>query len=323
METIRNYRFLLTLTDVVLLVVAAFFASQVASVLLLPYAELSRTEVVSNGEKVVGVFPGTSPGSPGSTSSSNSIDVGDISVILERNLFGSRIDGTPPTPADISDEELEKLPESTLPLKLLGTVVQLQGRRSFAVIQNTGTRRQQLYFAGEEIQEGVVLASVSRNRVVLVRNGQEEILEKDKDAAPSPPARRAATRSGRARPTPTSKNAASDIAVRKVGDNNYVMDRREVQGVLQDFNKLLTQIRVVPHFANGKPDGFKVFNIRPGSFFAQLGMVNGDIIKRVNGLDITGPEQALQMFTQLRDESRVTVDLERFRKNLTLQYDIR
>jgi len=113
------------------------------------------------------------------------------------------------------------------------------------------------------------------------------------------------------------------IAVRKVGENSFVMDRREVEGVLQDFNKLLTQIRVVPHFADGNPDGFKIFNIRPGSLFASLGMVNGDIIKRVNGLDITGPEQALQMFQQLRDESQVTVDLERFRKNLTLNYEIR
>jgi len=248
--------------------------------------------------------------------------VDNASVILKRNLFGSRIDGASQTPVNISDEELDELPESTLPLKLRGTVVQITGIRSFAVIQNTGTRQQQLYFAGEEVQEGVVLASVSRNRVVLLRNGQEEVLEKDEDSTPSPTVRPSGVRSGRPRPT-TSKNAASNIDVRKVGDNHYVMDRRKVEGVLQDFNKLLTQIRVVPHFADGKPDGFKIFNIRPGSLFAQLGMVNGDIIKRVNGLDITGPEQALQMFTQLRDESRVTVDLERFRKNLTLQYDIR
>jgi general secretion pathway protein C len=314
LETIRNYKFLLTLADVVLLVVAAFFASQVASIILLPATELSQYKITSSGP--VGASVDTAP-------SPDSIDAGDTSVILKRNFFGSRIDGSSRSPVDISDEEIDELPESTLPLKLLGTVVELQGRRSHAVIQNTGTRQQQRYFAGDEIQEGVVLSSVSRNRVVLLRNGQEEVLEKDKDATPSPPAKRAITRSGRGRPTPASKNGTADIAVRKVGDNSYVMDRREVEGVLQDFNKLLTQIRVVPHFADGKPDGFKIFNIRPGSLFAQLGMVNGDIIKRVNGLDITGPEQALQMFTQLRDESQVTVDLERFRKNLTLQYDIR
>ena len=218
---------------------------------------------------------------------------------------------------------MEGLPESTLPIKLLGTVVQVNGKRSFAIIQDTGTREQKIHFVGDEIREGTVITSVTRNRVVLLRNGLEEILEKDEEPSESP----AAVRS-RARPTRTAKarttaKGQEAVTVRKVGDNNFVMDRREVEGVLQDFNKMLTQIRVVPHFADGKPDGFKIFNIRPGSLFASLGMVNGDIIKRVNGLDITGPEQALQMFQQLRDESQVTVDLERFRKNLTLQYEIR
>ncbi|MDF1535509.1 MAG: type II secretion system protein GspC [bacterium] len=308
MEPIRNYRFLFTFADVALLVLAALFASRVVSAILVSPSEPARPAAVSGVQDAAGarIAPPT-----------------DTGAILGKNLFGSRIDGSSRSPVDISDDDLEKLPESTLPLKLLGTVVQVEGKRSFAVIQDTGTRQQQLYFAGEEIQEGVELASVSRNRVVLVRNGQEEILERAEDGVPSPPARQAAARSRRQRPSPAGDTASGDISVRKMGDNSYVMDRREVEGVLQDFNKLLTQIRVVPHFADGKPDGFKVFNIRPGSLFAQLGMVNGDIIKRVNGLDITGPEQALQMFTQLRDESSVAVDLERFRKNITLQYDIR
>jgi type II secretion system protein C len=308
LETLRNYRFLFTLADVALIAVAALFASRIVSAVLVPPGEPVQPAIELSVQEGTGVRAGP---------------VADTEVILEKNLFGSRIDRSSHSSLDRSDEDLELLPESTLPLKLLGTVVQVRGRRSFAIIQDTGTRQQQLYFAGEEVQEGVLLSSVSRNRVVLIRNGQEEILEKAEDAAPSPPARRMAARSGRARPSAAKGTAGGDLNIRKVGDNNYVMDRREVDGFLQDFNKLLTQIRVVPHFADGKPDGFKVFNIRPGSLFAQLGMVNGDIIKRVNSLDITGPEQALQMFTQLRDESRVTVDLERFRKNITLQYDIR
>lgn len=227
-----------------------------------------------------------------------------------------------PAAAEKSEEDLESLPESTLPLKLLGTVVQVSGKRSFAIIQDTSTREQQIHFVDDEIQEGTTITSVTRNRVVLLRNGREEILEKDEDQSQTSRPRE------RSRPASTARSkiagkSSEGIAVRKVGDNSFVMDRREVEGVLQDFNKLLTKIRVVPHFSDGNPDGFKVFNIRPGSLFASLGMVNGDIIKRVNGLDITGPEQALQMFQQLRDENQVTVDLERFRKNLTLQYEIR
>ncbi|UCG38907.1 MAG: hypothetical protein JSV00_01340, partial [bacterium] len=246
----------------------------------------------------------------------------DFRVILDRNIFDVRVGSAPPAVPDRSAEDLDNLPETTLPLELIGTVVQVSGKGSFAIIQDTVTREQQIHFVGGEVREGVTVLSVARNRVVLLRQGREEVLEKA-DEAGSPEPARSRSRLPRPAAAPTPGAGSEAIAVRKVGDSSFILDKREVEGVLQDFNQLLTQIRVVPHFADGKPDGFKVFNIRPGSLFAQLGMVNGDIIKRVNGLDITGPEQALQMFQQLRDESQVTVDLERFRKNLTLNYEIR
>jgi len=307
MDQTRTYRYLFTLADLVLLAVAGFVASKVLLAVLMPS---TPPPVSAPGEvRTPGIV-------------SRGVQDPEAAVILQRNLFGSKLLDASPA-ADKTEADLESLPESTLPLKLLGTVVQVSGKRSFAIIQDTGTREQQIHFVGDEIREGTTITAVTRNRVVLLRNGREEILEKDEDQSAAPPAVRS-----RARPTRTTRARAAvkgqePVTVRKVGDNNFVMDRREVEGVLQDFNKLLTQIRVVPHFADGKPDGFKIFNIRPGSLFASLGMVNGDIIKRVNGLDITGPEQALQMFQQLRDESQVTVDLERFRKNLTLQYEIR
>ena len=308
MDETRTYSYLFTLTDLLLLIAGGFMVSKVILATLAPPLApppITRTEI--------------------KTSDSANVQVQDAAaaVILRRNLFGSKILSSSTAVTEKSEADLESLPESTLPLKLLGTVVQSSGKRSFAIIQDTGTREQQIHFVGEEIREGTTITSVARNKVVLLRNGLEEILEKDEDASTSSsPARSRVRPSSTARARNTGKESEA-VTVRKVGDNNFVMDRREVEGVLQDFNKLLTQIRVVPHFADGKPDGFKVFNIRPGSLFASLGMVNGDIIKRVNGLDITGPEQALQMFQQLRDESQVTVDLERFRKNLTLQYEIR
>jgi general secretion pathway protein C len=308
MDQARTYKYLFTLTDLVLLAVAGSLASQVILSALAPPAGLPRSSPVT----VTRV-----------QAEARETGVPNGEVILRRNLFGSKVLAVSPAETEKTEADLESLPESTLPLKLLGTVVRSNGKRSFAIIQDTGTREQQLYFVDDEIREGTTVTSVARNRVVLLRNGQEEILETEEDQSLSTApdtARKRPSRSVRAR---TSDEDSDAVAVRRIDDNNFVMDRREVEGVLQDFNKLLTQIRVVPHFADGKPDGFKVFNIRPGSLFASLGMVNGDIIKRVNGLDITGPEQALQMFQQLRDESQVTVDLERFRKNLTLNYEIR
>jgi general secretion pathway protein C len=308
MDQTRTYRYLFMLADLVLLAVAGFVASKIILATLAPPA----------------APPPSTLGEVMTTSAvTREIQDPDAAVILKRNLFGSKVLDTSPGAAEKSEADLQSLPESTLPLKLLGTVVQVSGKKSFAIIQDTGTREQQIHFVGDEVREGTTITSVTRNRIVLLRNGREEILEKDEDQSAAPPAVRARARTTRTARARTAAPGQGPVTVRKVGDNNFVMDRREVEGVLQDFNKLLTQIRVVPHFADGKPDGFKIFNIRPGSLFASLGMVNGDIIKRVNGLDITGPEQALQMFQQLRDESQVTVDLERFRKNLTLQYEIR
>jgi general secretion pathway protein C len=307
MDQARTYRYLFIFADLTLLAVAGFVASKIVLATLAPLA--APPPSIQKEVRTTGTV-------------NREAQDQDTAVILQRNLFGSKVLDVSAA-AERSGADLESLPESTLPLKLRGTVVQVGGKRSFAIIQDTGTRQQQIYFVGDEIREGTILTSVTRNRVVLLRNGREEILEKDEDqnsGSPTVRSRARPTRTARAR---TSAPKQEPVTVRKVGDNNFVMDRREVEGVLQDFNKLLTQIRVVPHFADGKPDGFKIFNIRPGSLFASLGMVNGDIIKRVNGLDITGPEQALQMFQQLRDESQVTVDLERFRKKLTLQYEIR
>jgi general secretion pathway protein C len=308
MVEISTYRRFFILVDLGLLVAAAFLVSRIVLSLAVPPVETPKS--IPDGEAK----------QQAASDRESAVDTG---IILERNLFGSRVTGAPPAAKVRTQEDIEDLPESPLPLELLGTVVQTRGDGSFAIILDKNTRQQQIYLVGDEVSGEATIDSVTRNRVVLLRKGREEILEKADVKASKQSASRSRPRSERVSKPVEAVRGDSSITVRKVGENSYVMDRREVEGVLEDFNQLLTKVRVVPHFSEGKPDGFKVFNIRPGSFFAQLGMVNGDIVKRVNGLDITGPEQALQMFSQLRDESQVTVDLERFRKKLTLQYEIR
>lgn len=305
MEFIRTSKWLLTLADLLLLAAGGhILANLILGSALRPDMGLvpGPTETVQDRQ--------AGSGRPG--------DLPDTQIIIDRNLFGSRIDRAA-SASSKEDAETIDLPETTLPLQLLGTVADVREKGSFAIIQDTTTREQQIYYPGDTVSDGVTLVSVARNRVVLLRNGIEEVLEKSTERVGGPTRRRPTPTARTARTTP----AAGDITVRKVADNSYVMDRREVEGVLQDFNKLLTQIRIVPHFSNGQPDGFKVFNIRPNSLFMKLGMVNGDIIKRVNSLEITGPEQALQVFGQLKEESNITIDIERFRKNLTLQYEVR
>ena len=85
----------------------------------------------------------------------------------------------------------------------------------------------------------------------------------------------------------------------------------------------MTQIRVVPNFTDGQADGFKVFAIRPGSLFAKIGLQNGDVLKRVNGIELQGPEQAFEAYQRLKDENSVQIDLSRRQDNKTFSYEIR
>jgi general secretion pathway protein C len=103
-----------------------------------------------------------------------------------------------------------------------------------------------------------------------------------------------------------------------------VVDRREVEQATANLSQLITQIRVVPNMGpENQADGFKVFSIRPASLFARIGLRNGDVLKEVNGIPLTGVDQAYQALTGLQGESSIQVNLIRQNEPITLSYEIR
>lgn len=87
--------------------------------------------------------------------------------------------------------------------------------------------------------------------------------------------------------------------------------------------ELATAARFVPAVLDGRPNGFHVHHIRPDSVLAKMGMQDGDLLKRVNGMEISTPDQALAAYTQLKDAAHLTVQLERRSAELTLEYRLR
>ncbi|RYZ44088.1 MAG: hypothetical protein EOO71_01045 [Myxococcaceae bacterium] len=68
---------------------------------------------------------------------------------------------------------------------------------------------------------------------------------------------------------------------------------------------------MVPAFKDGRPVGFKLFAIKDGSFYSRLGLRNGDVLQRINGLDLDSPDKALEAFTSMREARRIELQLER------------
>ena len=89
------------------------------------------------------------------------------------------------------------------------------------------------------------------------------------------------------------------------------------------MSSLATEARIVPYFENGESKGFKLYSIKPNSLIAKVGIMNGDIIRKVNGYDINSPEKALQVYSLLKSENRISIDITRNGRPKTFEYEIK
>ena len=80
--------------------------------------------------------------------------------------------------------------------------------------------------------------------------------------------------------------------------------------------------RIVPVLRDSRPHGFKVYAFRPNSLYARLGLQNGDLVERINGVDLTTPDRTLEIYARLREARRIRVDLERRGVPMHMVYEI-
>jgi len=102
-----------------------------------------------------------------------------------------------------------------------------------------------------------------------------------------------------------------------------VVRRALVDRMLADNEELANAARIVPSVVDGKPAGFKVYAVRPGSWLDRLGLRNGDTLESVNGYELATAEQALLAYMSLRNETRFAVRIVRRGLPQTLSFEIR
>ncbi len=197
-------------------------------------------------------------------------------------------------------------------LRLRG--VGLFGGEARAAIEDVVAHRQDLYGVGDEIG-GARLAAITWDHVTLARDGVEETLEVEPAGADP--------RGEEAPQAETQVAAAPTPSIRRTGANAYVVDRRELGGTVDNMSGLLTQLRAVAEVEDGRPVGFRLFQIRDDSLFRRLGLENGDVVQRVNGTAIGDPAALLGFLQRLRTEPRVALDIVRGGTPRTLVYDLR
>ena len=70
-------------------------------------------------------------------------------------------------------------------------------------------------------------------------------------------------------------------------------------------------VRLIPIRKDGAIAGIKLDRVRAGGMFDLSGLRSGDVVRSINGLELTSPERALEIYTALRDATHFDVVLER------------
>ena len=238
-----------------------------------------------------------------------------LNVITKRNIFNPK---APEEDVFTSErakgaglDEAGAIPTS-LPLELVGTIILSDSRRSVAAIKDKGLNQTESYQVGDLIGKRAKVFKVESHKVYFqnVDSGTFEFVEIRED-----------TKSLSAAPSGPSADLGSGI--RQSGEGRFVIDRGALESSLANPNEILTQARAVPNIVDGKIKGFRIFSIKPGSIYEKLGIHNGDVVLRVNGIELDSPAKALEFYGAISSASDISLDLDRNGQLLSNNYTIK
>lgn len=238
--------------------------------------------------------------------------------IITRDLFETREDAKPEK--SVSDIELEKLQKTSLKLKLLGTITG-RSEDDYAVIEDSQQRKQSLYKKGDAIQQAEIKL-ILRKKVVLNVNGKDEILVMEDEDKPLQ------ARKGRSFPSAMEEEMEDSMEDPMMEDlemepaENINIDRETIDNSLKNINQLMSQVKIRPHFKDGKPNGLLLSHVQQNSIFKDMGLQNGDIVKGVNGREIQSVDDALKFYDSLKSSSSVELQIERGGDVVSINYQI-
>jgi general secretion pathway protein C len=251
----------------------------------------------------------------------------EIEPILKRNVFCSTCPSFIEKPVAAGEATATTQPpeKTSLPLQLLAIMYAgppPEGLQwSVAVVRDTEDKSMGAFGAGQKVH-GAVITEIQETRIYLDNSGKTEFLDLlDTKEAPNQPAVAAVT------PTPAGGGDAlsTEMAkgIKKTSEHAYDIQRSTLESVLGNMSLLSRSARIVPEIRDGKAAGFRLYSVRPDGPFALIGMQNGDVISSINGLEITSPEKALEVYAKLKSASHLSLGLERNGAKVTKDYSIR
>lgn len=239
--------------------------------------------------------------------------------ILSRNPFDSvtgpldrpKPTELPPPPAPVSSDP------NDAPTCQSGSVVLIAGAEdpawSFAVIRGNGSGAR-MRRIGDDV-DGQTVHAIGWDRVLMsTGSGTCKLTIDLGKTAPKLASRDGAPEKDVEKPTAATPDLSGDI--RKVSETEYVVKKSARERVLNFQAELMKGARVVA----GK--GIRLARQAKAGPLGQLGMTTGDVIKNINGFDMTNPDKAVEAYSKLKTAMAVTVDLDRKGAPITIRITV-
>lgn len=201
------------------------------------------------------------------------------------------------SPVGKSSSEKANRPPDILNLRLVGTTV--FGEKSSVIIEDLDKGSQGFYRLGDIIK-GFTLTDISKDSATLTKNDQQVVL----------------------RLSPASASPQSEEFPRNAGGNSRMVSADKLTDMVSNMNQYIGQVVAYQHRENGKPAGFKIRHLIKGNDFEQLGIENGDIIKKVNGIEVNDLPDVLKTIYKLSDDTDFQMEVERNGQTEMLNYKL-
>ncbi len=141
--------------------------------------------------------------------------------------------------------------------------------------------------------------------------------------APPPPPTPAAPPPPAGGPEPGGALSAALEGIERAGANEFNVRRSTVDRILENQAELMRTTRIMPHEEGGRVVGVQLFGVRGNSLLGRLGMQNGDVLNRINGLEIASPDRALEAYSRLRTSDHLTISVTRNGQPVNIDFNIR
>ncbi len=217
-------------------------------------------------------------------------DENGLETVAKLHLFGEA-----GAAAQVKQIE-QKAPETRLNLTLHGVFVEEDPQQGAAIIGTSGST-QKYYKVGATIMNGVTLQGVFNDRVVLLRNGQSEVLRFPK--VPTVGSSSVLSERSQAPSTQASSSAA----------NTSLSDYREV--FQSEPLKIFEHVRFIPVRSREGLKGYRVLPQKNRELYNKLGIRPSDLVTAVNGVSLSNDQEAMKLIDMLKDASSVQVDIVR------------